>query len=865
MTTPHEYMDETGEWNLHSYHNSALYTDPDIIAEDADDQLPLISTIGAGPRGAGIMVKEIGGDNGYRLAFINDKTNETLAVTPNLDPGYIDISYSKYNDKDGEVSLVTITHRRGTEIHSYDIPLKGGSQGSRIYLSAEALEERDDQTYTTTVEDLIHYGLADWKDKPTPRVNDIVVFRFLHEFNEKLAFGTIEAVEDGVVVFTSRTSIGAPTITVSENGTWEIDGRDTGLASVGPKGEKGDPGEIGPQGEPGPAGGPGPKGDPGEPGKDGLNAKIEIGNVETLPSTKPASMSTTYDPETNVTKLNIGIPTGPQGQGIAIQGGIWKPEQLPPYDDTPLNYGFIVYDGDKQFDLYIRGEYPVIASDGGPWTVVEDWQGRPGTGMHIVKMPYELSNEINGVIRVPAAEESLAFEPTDYMTDGDILIDQSGNIGVLGSAEDDSGDYTMTTVGLQHITWMRVENKPFDYVDSTTNSLLGIEEVEGTDLKVLYAKQILWNMIREKPFSMVDEHNGLIIEDDALKIDPDRLAPSWPNVQDKPFEEIGLGLTVSDGALNVDPIHWDDVLDKPENYPTLWSMIGQKPELFPSAWGMITAKPELFPTTWNMVSDKPFDVIDIDENDPWAIEDIDGIKVFHMNPITWDALDGKPVLFSTDWEMVGNKPEVYPHAPINWSEIVDKPTTIPWTKVTDKPFDYVDDSDESLLKLVPIEGTDLVVLVTKPLPPITWDDIQNKPTQFPPAPTKHKWSEITNKPFDIIDTDGLLELVAVEGSDEVVLNTRPVQWSDIEGKPETFSGTWDGLAEKPFETLGSGLEVVDGELRTTADDVEWATIEDLEAAIKEAVANSGVHIGGGGGISSDAIATVDETKSYFGI
>ena len=68
-----------------------------------------------------------------------------------------------------------------------------------------------------------------------------------------------------------------PKLTISDAGTWVIDGEDTGKRAMGPKGEQGDIGEPGPrglqgiqgedgipgkQGPPGPPGDPGPKGEP---------------------------------------------------------------------------------------------------------------------------------------------------------------------------------------------------------------------------------------------------------------------------------------------------------------------------------------------------------------------------------------------------------------------------------------------------------------------------------------------------------------------------------------------------------------------------------------------------------------------------
>ncbi|MDY3119226.1 MAG: hypothetical protein SOW18_06795, partial [Peptoniphilus sp.] len=42
----------------------------------------------------------------------------------------------------------------------------------------------------------------------------------------------------------------SPSLTISDGGTWVVDGTDTGKKAMGPKGDKGDPGETGPRGLP---------------------------------------------------------------------------------------------------------------------------------------------------------------------------------------------------------------------------------------------------------------------------------------------------------------------------------------------------------------------------------------------------------------------------------------------------------------------------------------------------------------------------------------------------------------------------------------------------------------------------------------
>lgn len=604
MTIPHEYMDGYGEWNLHSYHNSDLYNDPDWIASDADYQLPLLSTVGRGPQGDGVKVVRVDDANGsWHLEFVNTTTNQSEGRTQDMSCPRLMITWPDHEPQENEAVHMHIDYVQGGKVlDAYDVPVPHGAHGSRLYLSAQELEARDDSTYTTTVDDLIHYGLSQWKMKPVPRPGDILAFTLYEGGEKKLAFGTVEAVEGNMVVFTSRTSIGIPIPKVSDEGTWIVDGVDTGIQARGPKGDPGLPGERGERGERGPKGEQGYPGVQGEPGRDGLPAIVEVGNVDTLPPTKPASVSWSHDPLTNVTTLNFGIPEGAAGKAIDIQGGIWTTDTLPPYDDTPVNQGFIVYDGDKQFDLYIRGRIPSHAEDGGPWTVVSDWQGRPGTGTHLLESPYAMPNEAGEVVRIPAAEGSLAFTPSDYLTDGDLVIDTELRIGILGSTEDGSGDYTVETRGVLRMPWSNVEGKPFDSV--LEGSGLDVREVtqDGESLGnflLIDADQLdpKWDMVREKPFETVDTEGSVLrIENGELTTDTS-VIENGMNALKNAMNQMNEGLVGAIDAEATARAEGDQALREAiDAIEVTWDAIEGKPETFPHdtvTWDEIDGKPDL--------------------------------------------------------------------------------------------------------------------------------------------------------------------------------------------------------------------------------------------------------------------------------
>ena len=461
MSIPHDY-DRHGFPELRSRGNSRHYIEPDYIANEADDQLPLISTIGRGPRGAGLSIGNLVSKDGeFSFGIYSDLTGELVQQTPNLSAGVISISSKPADPVAGDTVAMDVDVQTGSEHRHYTVPIPSGATGSRIFMASSELEDGGKgHAYSVQVSDLMVYGYnsSQWQTMPVPRVNDVVVFKA----GGKLGFGTIEAVEGGQAVFTSQVLFDVlQHLTIGENGHWFIDGADTGVMAQGPKGDKGDPGKDGADGRPGPQGKPGEKGDPGkdgdkgDQGDPGLPATMVVRSV--TETEQPTVTVQRTDVQTNTFSMDFGLPRGADGKSVDIQGGVYTVDQLPDYDDTPVNRAFIVKDSDSQFDLYIRGLEPVIAEDGGPWTVVEDWQGYPGFSIRYIH-----GLEIDQDAPLEIAEEDIesTFTPSAHISDGDLVIDDHGCIGVVGSAADNNGIVTVTYATKLQIEWADILNKP---------------------------------------------------------------------------------------------------------------------------------------------------------------------------------------------------------------------------------------------------------------------------------------------------------------------------------------------------------------------------------------------------------------------
>lgn len=449
MSIPHDYYCHGDRPDLRSRGNSRHYIEPDYIANEADDQLPLLSTVGRGPRGAGLVIGNLVNEDGkFSFGIYSDLTGELVLQTPNLSAGTISISAKPAEPVAGETVVMDVDVAVGDEHRHFSVPIPPGSTGSRIYMVSTELEDGGKgHAYQVQVSDLMVYGMKDqgWTNWPTPRVNDVCVFKA----SGKLGFGTIETVQDGMVTFTSQVLFDVlQHLAIGENGHWVIGGIDTGVMAQGPQGPKGEQGPQGPKG---------PKGDP-----DGLPARMTVGTVDE--GDHPAFTVHLVDENTNTYSVNVTLPKGDDGKSININGGIYKLPDLPSFDDTPVNDAFIVNDyeesEDHRYDLYIRGKEPVVAEDGGPWTVVEDWQGVQGFSMRVLT---GRSIDPDETIRIPKAEADTAFTPHIGILDGDLCTD-GRYLGVIGSAMDDSGDYTVTFVARFQIGWDDVVDKPTDLV-----------------------------------------------------------------------------------------------------------------------------------------------------------------------------------------------------------------------------------------------------------------------------------------------------------------------------------------------------------------------------------------------------------------
>lgn len=569
---PHDHTDYKGIPDLVSHGNSRPYIEPDFTATECDDQLPAISTIGRGPRGRGVTIAGVEVDEDtFKFSIVEDENGETVYQTPNLSAGVIKVSAKPERPVAGETVVMDFTVTRDGSSTVTHIPIPAGSTGSRIFMCSVDLGRPmgEGYAYQIDISTLMHYGRnnSQWKSISVPRVNDVVIFTL----DGRLAFGTIEAVEGGKAIFTSQVDFDVlQSLEIDDSGNWVIGGVPTGKPARGPKGDKGDPGKDGRDGAPGPKGddglrGPqGPQGATGTPGEDGKPAIMKIGKVEE--STTPTVKITRTDAIGNKFTVDFGLPRGADGKSVDVQGGIYTTNQLPAFDDTPVNRAFIVKDNDNRFDLYIRGFEPVIAEEGGPWTVVEDWQGIQGFS---VRYLVSLTIPSEDVLRIPANTATTAFQNSSFIIDGDLAIDKAGTVGIIGSSVDNSGDYTVTKIGTLNVDWTNVLDKPgnlmlyntlsneVSYLDGTNISGISMSWLDATQVitkdlnfrnndESLTGYMIKTVNIANKAFPAVIKDNAVIgVLDLPIDTTPGLVAPD-----DQTIKLTGTTIGVKSGSIS---------------------------------------------------------------------------------------------------------------------------------------------------------------------------------------------------------------------------------------------------------------------------------------------------------------------------
>lgn len=262
---PHDYYAPwSDEPHLHNRGEGRPYVEPSWQANAAGYQLPILSTIGRGPRGVGVTVGNVHLDDAY-LSFdvISDETGEPVQHVGPIPTGQVDI-----READGIMYITTnkvaedghgdAFVRRVTE----EIELPKGKDGSLVYTYPNSLLRTADDVYYMDASELVYFDGSATGIMPDPKLYDFVIFK-THDGNDDdfLMFGDILNADDQEsLVVVSHMNIPIANL-VGEQGPAGEDGDNgiscyhswdgtslivtsaSGTSSANLKGSQGDPGK----------------------------------------------------------------------------------------------------------------------------------------------------------------------------------------------------------------------------------------------------------------------------------------------------------------------------------------------------------------------------------------------------------------------------------------------------------------------------------------------------------------------------------------------------------------------------------------------------------------------------------------------
>jgi len=338
-------------------------------------------------------------------------------------------------------------------------------------------------------------------------------------------------------------------------------------------------------------------------------------------------------------------------------------------------------------------------------------------------------------------------------------------------------------------------------------------------------------------------------------------SPFWAQIPDKPFSTLSSEFTVVTGELQIASVDWSKVVNKPSQYPPephshlrsditdlftspFWDLIPDKPSKFPPEahthsrsdvtdffaepfWENIPDKPSAYPPETHTHSRS--DITNFFASPFWTnIPD----KPFSTLGSEFATVDGELQIASVDWSKVVNKPSEYPpgaHTHTR-SEITDFWSEPFWDNIPDKPSEYPPEPHtHGMSDLTDFVNVSKVIMDTSTNRPSAgvagrlffetdthiiyydngsswvklgvadWEDIEGKPSTYPPEPHTHTRDDVTDfwsEPF----------------------------WSNIPDKPSVYppeahthlradimdlfsSPFWAQIPDKPFEYLGSEFTV----------------------------------------------------------
>lgn len=176
---PHDYYDGLAHPELHNRGEGRPYVDPDYHAHAHHDQLPLLSTVGRGPRGEGVQVgTATETDDNVSFTLVSTLTGEKLWESPNMAPPRLSVSAPDWSSVAAGTPLpVTFTVRRGGRTETQVLYMPPGQPGATLHVATGVYDRTADDVYVMVARNV----REDVASGASLRVGDTVAFQYADE------------------------------------------------------------------------------------------------------------------------------------------------------------------------------------------------------------------------------------------------------------------------------------------------------------------------------------------------------------------------------------------------------------------------------------------------------------------------------------------------------------------------------------------------------------------------------------------------------------------------------------------------------------------------------------------------------------
>lgn len=193
---------------MHRNQHQARYAERDYAAMASGAQMPVISSIGMGPRGEGLRIANVVDEPGnVRFSVVSDITGEVVWQSPNLAPA--DVSFAVYGD-----TAYLVVVKDGKTVRT-PLTLPKGEDGAEVHMVDAVYPRMDDDTYTCD-DSIVD---KDAQGQTRIRVGDAVFFKYKENGKVGFAIGSVQAYASGSVMFTGRIYLPLPDVIKIQEGS----------------------------------------------------------------------------------------------------------------------------------------------------------------------------------------------------------------------------------------------------------------------------------------------------------------------------------------------------------------------------------------------------------------------------------------------------------------------------------------------------------------------------------------------------------------------------------------------------------------------------------------------------------------------